>query len=111
MDVVTARHERLRDALGSTGVDAAFVSPGTDLRYLLGATHPPFERLTGLVVGGGAPVLVVPLMDADTWRESVPQRDLEIVAWADGEDPYAVVGSCLVGWPASRYPPTSPRVT
>lgn len=95
MDLLRKRHARLRDVLGDEGVDAAVVSPGTDLRYLLGTTHPSFERLTGLVVGAGAPVLVVPLMDADTWRGAVPEADLEVVPWADGEDGYAVMVEVL----------------
>ncbi|MBO9523204.1 MAG: aminopeptidase P family protein [Nocardioidaceae bacterium] len=93
MGVLTApatRVERLAVRLEETGAEAALVSPGADLRYLLGESHASFERLTVLVVVPGRPdTLVVPAVEAASW-EGLEGR-VQTVVWRDGQDPYDVV--------------------
>ncbi|HEV7653002.1 MAG TPA: Xaa-Pro peptidase family protein [Actinophytocola sp.] len=97
-----ARLDRARDAAGTAGVDALLMAPGSDVRYLLGASGSSFERLTCLVLPAGRPpVLVVPKLEAPGYAP-VPTDELgvEIATWVDDEDPYALVASLVGG--ASR---------
>ncbi|HEX2131587.1 MAG TPA: Xaa-Pro peptidase family protein [Actinophytocola sp.] len=94
-----ARLDRAREAAGNAGVDAMLMAPGSDLRYLLGASGSSFERLTCLVLPAGAgPVLVVPKLEAPGYAD-VPTAALgvELATWVDGEDPYALVASLVGG--------------
>lgn len=76
-------------------LDALLVTPGPDLRYLVGYDAVPLERLTCLVVRpGGEPVLVAPALERAT-AEASPAGDLgiEIATWQETDDPYALVAS------------------
>src|SRR5919199_1913054 len=91
------RLDRARAAAANAGVDALLMAPGSDLRYLLGAGGGSFERLTCLVVpADGAPVLVVPKLEAPGY-DAVPTGELgvELATWVDAEDPYALVASVV----------------
>jgi len=82
------RRLRLARALETTGSAAAFVSPGSDLAYLLGESHASWERLTLLVVrASGEGVLIVPALEREAWSGV---DGVEVVAWRDGEDPHAL---------------------
>jgi Xaa-Pro aminopeptidase len=101
-EALSKRLDRASAAAEKAGVDALLMAPGSDLQYLLGAGGGSFERLTCLVVpADGAPVLVVPKLEAPGY-DTVPTERLgvEIATWVDGEDPYALVGSRVPG--ASR---------
>jgi Xaa-Pro aminopeptidase len=93
---VRARLARARSAAAAAGVEALLIAPGSDLRYLLGASGTSFERLTCLALPpGDAPaVLVVPKLEAPGYAP-VPFDELgvEVATWVDGEDPYALVAS------------------
>jgi len=92
-----ARLDRAASAAASAGVDALLVTPGSDLRYLLGVAGESFERLTCLVLpASGTPVLVVPKLEQPGYA-AVPTDDLgvEVAAWVDGEDPYRLVTDLL----------------
>src|SRR5690349_488266 len=97
-----ARLGRARSAAEAAGVDALLIAPGSDLRYLIGATDSSFERLTCLVLptSGGEPVFVVPKLEAPGYA-AVPFDELgvEVATWVDGEDPYALIAGRL-GRPA-----------
>ncbi|HEX5405829.1 MAG TPA: Xaa-Pro peptidase family protein [Pseudonocardiaceae bacterium] len=88
-----ARLARARQAAAAAGVDALLVSPGSDLRYLLGVGGRSFERLTCLVLPAADstadPTLVVPALEAPGYAH-VPMNDLgvSVVTWVDGEDPF-----------------------
>src|SRR6266566_2693758 len=87
-----ARLQRAQQAAGTAGVDALLITPGSDLRYLLGVGGSSFERLTCLVVpANGAPTLVVPKLERPGYAE-VPTDDLgvAIATWVDGDDPYGL---------------------
>jgi Xaa-Pro aminopeptidase len=76
------------------------VSPGSDLRYLLGADGESHERLTCLVLpaaGSAAePALVVPKLEYPGYAD-VPTDALgvHVATWVDGEDPHRLVADLL----------------
>ena len=87
-------------AAGAAGLDALLISPGPDLRYLTGYDALPLERLTCLVVPGRRrPVRGRP----ERWSVPLrPRRPLgaagvELLAWEETDDPYALVARLLPG--------------
>ncbi|WP_250034352.1 aminopeptidase P family protein [Paractinoplanes maris] len=68
--------------------DALLITPGPDLVYFTGLRPPMTERLTMLILP--ARVLVVPALEHPG---DLP--GLEVVAWHDGDDPYALVAELL----------------
>lgn len=93
----TDRLGRARDVAADLGLDAVVVTPGADLRYLCGYVAHPLERLTALVVpASGAPLLVVPRLEAPMVAAS-PAGDLglDLVAWDETDDPFALVADEL----------------
>ncbi|MEO7195762.1 MAG: Xaa-Pro peptidase family protein [Pseudonocardiaceae bacterium] len=96
-DALTSRLRRARDATQAAGVDALLVTPGPDLRYLLGITGESHERLTCLVLPAeGDPALVVPALERPGLDGTpVLELGLEIADWPDGADPYALVAALL----------------
>ena len=64
VSALRARLDRATAAAEQAGVDALLISPGSDLRYLIGAGGDSFERLTCLALPvGGTPTLVVPKLE------------------------------------------------
>ncbi|MGD9530862.1 M24 family metallopeptidase [Pseudonocardia sp.] len=98
--------ERLRRAgeiAAEHGVDLLAITPGTDLRYLVGATGETHERLTCLLVPAAGhrapPAIVVPKLEAPGLVGlGLADLGVETVTWNDGEDPYLLV-SDLAGGP------------
>jgi Xaa-Pro dipeptidase len=91
--LVQSRLERLRVAADHAGVAATVVTPGSDLRYLIGVAGSSFERLTCLVVptDGRAPVFVSPALEyAGLSALGLESLGLDVRTWVDGEDPYAL---------------------
>jgi Xaa-Pro aminopeptidase len=91
-----------RAAIAAAGLDAVLVTPGADLRYLTGYRAMPLERLTCLVLPASAdPFLVVPRLEQPAATAS-PAGDLgvEILAWDETDDPYALIAGRLPGSPA-----------
>jgi Xaa-Pro dipeptidase len=101
-----ARLGRAREAAASAGVDALFVAPGSDLRYLLGVGGRSFERLTCLVLpaagSSATPTLVVPALERPGY-DHVPTDALgvDVSTWVDGEDPFRLAFGALGGTPAT----------
>ena len=96
LDLATmrARLDRLRAAADRAGESAVVISPGSDLRYLVGVVGSSFERFTALVVptdADVAPVFVSPRLEF-AGLGHVPFGDLgvDVRTWVDGEDPYAL---------------------
>jgi Xaa-Pro aminopeptidase len=84
------RRRRVQAASAAAGVDVVLVTPGPDLRYLTGYDAVPLERLTCLVLpAAGDPVLVVPALERPA-AEASPAAELEILAWGETDDPFAV---------------------
>lgn len=95
--VLRARIDRAQKAAVDADTDGLLITPGSDLRYLIGQAGGSFERLTSLVVpADGTPALVVPKLEAPGYAD-VPTDELgiEVLTWVDGDDPYAVVAHRL----------------
>ena len=91
------RLARVRDAATAAGLDALLLTPGPDLRYVTGYDAKQLERLTCLVVpAAGEPFLVVPRLELPAAQAS-PAGNLgvELVAWDETDDPYALVAGRL----------------
>jgi Xaa-Pro dipeptidase len=85
------------DCLGpwmeETAVDAVVVTHPISIAYLAGFRTDPHERLVALVVRPGRAVLVVPWLEEEAACGAA--RGVEVQAWRDGEDPWAVVRGAL----------------
>jgi Xaa-Pro aminopeptidase len=90
---------RAAQALQRAGADALLVSPGPDLRYLIGYDAVALERLTCLVVPAtGEPFLVVPRLERPAAEASpAGALGLELVDWGETDDPYEAVARRLAG--------------
>lgn len=98
-DVYASRLRAAASAAADAGLAGLVITPGYDLRYLIGSRAQTFERLTALVLpAGGDPTVVVPRLELAALKESaVPELGLTVRDWVDGEDPYALVGEALGG--------------
>jgi Xaa-Pro aminopeptidase len=99
--VVTAlagRLDRARAALAVADVEALLLGLGADLRYLTGYTAHALERLTLLVLSSdGRAVLVAPRLEAMAAAACAAAIEglVEVAAWEETQDPYALVASLL----------------
>ncbi|MGV0790955.1 M24 family metallopeptidase [Mycolicibacterium sp. XJ1819] len=100
-DVYARRLRAAADATAEAGLAGLVISPGYDLRYLVGSRAQTFERLTALVLSAaGEAAVVVPRLELAALRESaVPELGVSVRDWVDGEDPYAMVAEALGGAP------------
>jgi Xaa-Pro aminopeptidase len=91
------RLARAQRATAGAGLDALLLTPGADLRYLTGYVAMPLERLTCLVLpAAGDPLLVVPLLERPAALASpVGGLGIEVLGWAETDDPFAVVADRL----------------
>lgn len=82
--------ERALAAMQESGIDTMLVSPGPDLRYLIGYDAVPLERLTVLIVGtgGGATLLVPELEAAEAARTPFARAGGSVLTWGETEDPW-----------------------
>ncbi|CAM01583.1 Xaa-Pro dipeptidase [Saccharopolyspora erythraea NRRL 2338] len=98
--VLAARLGRAAETAAGADLDALLISPGSDLRYLIGAGAGSFERLSCLVLPAAGhdapPALVLPKLEELGYAD-VPASELgiEVVTWVDGENPYAIVTDLL----------------
>ena len=79
------------------GLAGLVITPGYDLRYLLGSRAQTFERLTALVLpAGGTPTIVVPRLELAALAESAAaDLGMAVRDWVDGDDPYRLVADVL----------------
>ncbi|GAA4846075.1 M24 family metallopeptidase [Saccharopolyspora rosea] len=98
--VLAARLTRAAETAAAADIDALLISPGSDLRYLLGAGGESFERLSCLVLPAAGrtapPVLLVPKLEELGYAD-VPADELgvEVRTWVDGQDPHGMVTDLL----------------
>ena len=96
------------------GLAGLVITPGYDLRYLLGSRAQTFERLTALVLpAAGDPIIVVPRLELASLKESaVTELGLAVRDWVDGDDPYRLVADALGGGPlaTARSPTAMPAL-
>jgi Xaa-Pro aminopeptidase len=90
-------------ATAKAGLAALVITPGYDLRYLIGSRAQTFERLTALVLPvSGDPTIVVPRLELASLKQSaVTDLGLVVRDWVDGDDPYQLVGAAIGGAPAA----------
>ncbi|WP_101376956.1 M24 family metallopeptidase [Saccharopolyspora spinosa] len=91
--VFAARLTKAAETAAAAELDALLITPGSDLRYLLGAGGESHERLTCLVLpADGRPALVVPKLEEPGFAD-IPLAELgiDVVTWVDGQDPHAMV--------------------
>jgi Xaa-Pro aminopeptidase len=102
-DLHADRIRRAGEVAADLGVQLLLVTPGSDLRYLIGAEGSSHERLTCLVLPAAGhrapPAVVVPRLEAPGLVHlGLEEFGVEVVTWQDGEDPYLLV-SDLAGGP------------
>ena len=92
-DDFTDRLEAAGRSSALAGIDALLITPGPDLRYLVGYDAVPLERLTCLIVRpGGEPVLIAPELERAAAVASPAGRlGIDILTWQETDDPYALV--------------------
>ena len=103
--VLAARLQRAADAAVNGGIDALLLTPGADLRYLVGYDALPLERLTCLVVPArGEPTLVVPRLERLAAEASGADRVVKLLTHDETDDAFGLVGKlvreALVGEPS-----------
>ena len=98
-EVYARRLAAAADGAHRAGLAGLVITPGYDLRYLIGSRAQTFERLTALVIpASGAATVVVPRLELAALRESaVGELGLSVQDWVDGENPYVMVADALGG--------------
>ncbi|WP_313673516.1 Xaa-Pro peptidase family protein [Mycolicibacterium sp.] len=81
------------------GLAGLIITPGYDLRYLIGSRAQTFERLTALVIpASGDPTVVLPRLELAALRDSAAgDLNLNLQDWVDGENPYDLLADALGG--------------
>jgi Xaa-Pro aminopeptidase len=94
--VLRARLDAARDAAARNGIDAVLVTPGPDLRYLVGYAAIPLERLTCLIVPArGEPVLVVPRLEHAAAEASGAGGVVKIADHQENDDAFALAAGLV----------------
>ncbi len=89
------RLARLRAWMADQEVDAAFITRPVSIAYLAGFHAETQERLMALTVRTQGATLIVPAIERDHAMQV--SGDFGVVAWRDGEEPYAIVRDELAG--------------
>jgi Xaa-Pro aminopeptidase len=91
------RLEAVRAAVRAAGLDAVLLTPGPDLRYVIGYDAKQLERLTCLAVpADGDPALYVPRLELAAAQASPASAlSLEIIPWQETDDPFRMVADGL----------------
>ena len=76
-------------------LSAAYITHPVSIAYVTGFYAEPFERLMALVVRPDGGTLIVPAIERQ--KAAAQVTNAEVVAWRDGEDPYALVSTALGG--------------
>jgi Xaa-Pro aminopeptidase len=84
------------DAAGAAGIDALLVTPGADLRYLVGYDALPLERLTCLLVPATGPAtLIVPLLERAAAEASSAGQQVAIATHGETDDAFAIAARII----------------
>lgn len=96
-DVYAHRLAATAAAAKDAGLAGVIITPGYDMRYLIGSRAQTFERLTALVIPAEGPVsIVVPHLELAALKESVVfELGLTVCDWVDGDNPYLLVAAAL----------------
>jgi Xaa-Pro aminopeptidase len=94
--IYAERLERVQAEMRRRGVDRLFVTPSSDMIYLLGYPAEPSERLTLLgIPRAGRPFAVAPRLDAMLLDER--RELLDVHAWDETESPFELVARLSEG--------------
>ncbi|WP_055399405.1 MULTISPECIES: Xaa-Pro peptidase family protein [unclassified Mycobacterium] len=90
-------------ATAEAGLSGLVITPGYDLRYLVGSRAQTLERFTALVLpASGDPTVVVPRLELASLKGSaIAELGLVVRDWVDGDDPYRLVGAVFGPGPAT----------
>ncbi len=96
-DVYAGRLAAAAAATRAAGLTGLVITPGYDMRYLIGSRAQTLERLTALVLpAAGKPIVVVPRMElAALGASAAVDLGLTVRDWVDGDDPYRLVAAGL----------------
>jgi Xaa-Pro aminopeptidase len=95
-NVFEARIRRVQEEMARRDVDFLFVTPSSDLIYLLGYAAHASERLTLLgIPRDGTPFIVAPQLEAMRLNERGDMLDIHV--WGETESPIALVGRLVEG--------------
>jgi Xaa-Pro aminopeptidase len=91
------RLDQVRKATSAAGLDAVLLTPGPDLRYVIGYDAKQLERLTCLMIPAqGDPALFVPRLELPAAQASpAGALRLEMIAWQETDDPFGLVAGKL----------------
>jgi Xaa-Pro aminopeptidase len=91
-DAFIARLRRAAESARQSEIDVLLLTPGADLRYLIGYDALPLERLTCLAVPArGEPVLVVPLLERLAAEASGAGDVVKIVTHGESDNAFAMM--------------------
>src|SRR5256885_14230421 len=100
------RLRRAAQATATAGIDALLITPGADLRYLVGDDAKPLERLTCLLVPArGEPVLVVPRLEHAAAEASGAAAVVKIATHEETDDAFTLTAT-LIRDALGRHPRT-----
>ena len=87
------RLDQVRAAVGAAGLDAVLLTPGPDLRYVIGYDAKQLERLTCLAIpASGESALFVPRLELPAAQASpAGSLGLEMIPWEETDDPFLQV--------------------
>lgn len=103
-NVYAERLARAARLAADRGIGGLVFGTGPDLEYLIGSRVSSHERLTCVVVpvakpGDGdaaRPTLILPAVErGELPASAVPDLDVDVVLWADGEDPHRLAADAL----------------
>ena len=91
------RLAQVREAAGAAGLDAVLLTPGPDLRYVIGYDAKQLERLTCLAIPARAEAaLFVPRLELPAAQASpAGSLGLAMIPWEETDDPFALVAGRL----------------
>ncbi len=100
-EVYATRLKEAQAGIASAGLNGLIIGTGAELAYLTGSWISTHERLTALVIPVlGTPTLILPAVDrGDLALSAVPQLDIEVCGWVDGQDAHVLAVEAL-GTPA-----------
>lgn len=98
MSKTVAAHTALVDLrrwIATHNLDAAYITRPTSIAYLTGFHADTMERLMALAVRPDTATLIVPQLEQQ--NATAHAEHAEVIAWRDGDDPYALVAAALAG--------------